>query len=156
MGTEPDDTQRDRAADEEGGASADAEDAPAEKADARGKPRRDEFWLRLGFESFEEYLAGLEREQSRWQRGRIPDVGTPSLAEVSREALESELTRRRGYRQVGIKLRPDDYEALRRAARAHGVAPSTLARVLTARGARALWKDEAAAGDEPAEHHERD
>jgi hypothetical protein len=120
MGTEPDDTQRDRAADEEEGASADAVDARAEKADARGKPRRDEFWLRLGFESFEEYLAGLEREQSRWQRGRIPDVGTPSLAEVSREALESELTRRRGYRQVGIKLRPDDYEALRRAARAHG------------------------------------
>jgi hypothetical protein len=104
------------------------------------KRANDEFWRRLGFESFEEYLSGLERAQSRWQQKGISDVGAPSLADVSREELEAELATRRGYRQVGVKLRPADYVALREAARAHGVAPSTLARVLTVRGARALLR----------------
>jgi len=41
-------------------------------------------------------------------------------------------------RQVGIKLRPADYEALASAAFLYGVRPTTMARMLVNRGARAV------------------
>jgi len=46
--------------------------------------------------------------------------------------------RRAPVRQVGIKLRPADYEALASAAFLYGVRPSTMARLLVNRGARAV------------------
>jgi hypothetical protein len=103
-----------------------------------GHSYKDKFWERLGFESFTAYMEYLEYWQNKDAPKQVRDLGAPSLSTISREALDQELTRRRGYRQIGVKLKPGDYESLRDAARAHGIASSTLARMLTARGARIL------------------
>jgi hypothetical protein len=45
-------------------------------------------------------------------------------------------------RQVGFRLKPDDYERLGRVARLYGVRPSALARLLTVRGVNLALHDE--------------
>lgn len=149
MGTQPDDNPYHERLSEERLEPEPVEPEPVEpeqlELEERAPSSGDKFWLRLGFPTHEAWIAYLEELNSVDISGRreIPDIGVPSLAEVSRGVLERELAERRGYRQVGIKLRPVDYDKLTQAADAHGVAPSTLARILTARGARAL------AGGEP-------
>ena len=108
------------------------------------------WWTRQGYESEEHFWECLREDYAKdplaaavagisvSPETAIPDVGVPELSEIPSAALERELSVRRGFRQVGIKLRPDDYDALASAAKAHGIAPTTLARILTARGAREL------------------
>ena len=48
-------------------------------------------------------------------------------------------------RQVNFRLRPEDFEVLREAARLHGTTPTHLARVLAMRGSRRALADEEAA-----------
>ena len=109
----------------------------------------DDYWTSQGYESEEEFWADLKRQYAddplaasilgiSVDAEEVPDVGVPELSEISSPALERELSIRRGFRQVGIKLRPDDYDALAIAAEMHGITPTTLARILTARGAREL------------------
>lgn len=112
-------------------------------------PRDDEeekaYWTRLGFSSAEAFWAQASRVQpeSMFAPTELPNTPVPGLAEISRERLERELAERRSYRQVGIKLRPADFDVLADAARAHGVAPTTLARILTVRGAKSLVEEAA-------------
>jgi hypothetical protein len=99
------------------------------------------YWRGLGFSSFEEFLEGLEADQTRlnelyWGRRRRdpPPASLPGgeIGDVGK------VRRRKPVRQVGIKLRPADYEALASAAFLYGVRPSTMARLLVNRGVRAV------------------
>ena len=122
-----------------------------------GQPLREPWWVERGYESADAFWEALGADfakdplaaaiagvsvspagESPDPESEIPEVGVPGLAELSTAVLERELSSRRGFRQVGIKLRPDDYDALAAVAREHGIAPTTLARILTARGAREL------------------
>jgi hypothetical protein len=97
------------------------------------------FWLRHGFETFEDYIEHMERSWDdvpwAYEPREVPEVPPP---EFSIGSIDSELPARRRSRQVGMRLTPGDYEALAEAAGHHGVAPSTLARILVVAGARAL------------------
>jgi hypothetical protein len=104
------------------------------------------WWRKLGFGSQQEYLDGLEEHQAQFDRwfpsrtGRDP----PAAALPGAEIADLPPRRRRApVRQVGIKLRPVDYESLARAAFLYGVRPSTLARMLVNRGVRAVLEDRA-------------
>jgi hypothetical protein len=105
-----------------------------------GEGSRDKFWLRHGFGSLAEYIEHVERswDDVPWANPppKVPKVAPPALAAGAGGAGETE-TRRRS-RQVGMRLAPEDYDVLAEAAEAHGVAPSTLARILTVAGAKAL------------------
>jgi hypothetical protein len=95
----------------------------------------------MGFSSFEDYLEWAEADQERlhqlyWAHRRRdpPSASLPGdeIGDVGK------VRRRTPVRQVGIKLRPADYEALASAAFLYGVRPSTMARLLVTRGARAV------------------
>jgi hypothetical protein len=111
-----------------------------EVASKLGQGSEDGFWRRHGFESYRDYIEHMERSWDKvsWARQprKVPDVPPPALA--GGDEVASELASRRRSRQVGMRLTPDDYELLAEAAKLHGVAPSTLARILTVAGARAL------------------
>jgi hypothetical protein len=113
-----------------------------EIASQLGKDTKDKFWLRLGFESYRDYIEHMERSWDKvsWAQPvkKVPEVPPPAFASESDDRVASELASRRRSRQVGMRLTPDDYELLAEAAKIHGVAPSTLARILTVAGARAL------------------
>jgi hypothetical protein len=113
-----------------------------EAAKEMGHGSKDKFWLRHGFATFGEYIEHLERSWDTvpWaQRSPgVPEVAPPELSTQSADRVEEELASRRRSRQVGMRLSPSDYELLADAARQHGVAPSTLARILTVAGTKAL------------------
>jgi hypothetical protein len=107
----------------------------------------DPFWRRLGFSSHQEFLDDLETHQAKLDKW-FPSTrrrSDPSPASVpGDEIAEIGAVRRRApVRQVGIKLRPADYEALASAAFLYGVRPSTMARLLVNRGARAVLEQHA-------------
>jgi hypothetical protein len=99
------------------------------------------FWRRLGFDSHRHYLEWLEDDQDRLDRKfwpwkyREPPAGSLPGDEIRDVGV---VRRRQPVRQVGIKLRPADYEALASAAFLYGVRPTTMARMLVNRGARAV------------------
>jgi hypothetical protein len=110
-----------------------------EIASQLGNDTKDKFWLRLGFESYRDYIEHMERSWDWAQPPKeVPEVPPPAFGSESDGRVASELASRRRSRQVGMRLTPDDYELLAEAAERHGVAPSTLARILTVAGARAL------------------
>ena len=55
--------------------------------------------------------------------------------------------RQAAVRQVGVKLRPVQYDLLAQAAELYGVAPSTLAGLLVRRGAEAILPREGRGGE---------
>lgn len=110
-----------------------------------GPRRGDAYWRSLGFSSQREFNEALERDQRRigekW-RGRRGAPAVPTAPMPGDEIADVPRARRKPLRQVGIKLRPDDYEALARAARLYGARPTTLARLLVNRGVRAVLEAE--------------
>jgi hypothetical protein len=104
--------------------------------------RGDGFWLRHGFTTFEEYIEHMERSWDKvpWAQEprEVPEVSPPEFSTESARGVEAQLAGERRSRQVGIRLAPADYDVLAEAAAQHGVASSTLARILTVAGARAL------------------
>jgi hypothetical protein len=81
-------------------------------------------------------------------------VPAPDFPDGDEIAGSGALARRQvAVRQVGVKLRPVDYDLLTEAARLYGVAPSTLARMLVRRGAQAIIDrerpDENRSGSQP-------
>jgi hypothetical protein len=100
-------------------------------------------WTRDEYPSLEAFIDRILEErakvQGEWDAPKPrPSVPTPSLpgaelADINRSA--SEMT---ASRPLGIRLRHSDYEQLACAAELYGVAPSTLARMLVGRGARAI------------------
>jgi hypothetical protein len=67
--------------------------------------------------------------------GTVPAVGAPR-ARYRRASVKS--------RHVGIRLTDRDFEALDELARAHGVPPGTMARILIVRAVRAVAEDDSA------------
>jgi hypothetical protein len=106
---------------------------------------REGWWTRAGYASLKEWLDENERLQNG---GRVP----LDLRNAEREVLglepipESEVRpvvaeqRRSGVRQVGLKLAQCNYEALAAAANPHGVAPTTMARLLLKRALAGLQR----------------
>ena len=100
------------------------------------------FWERLGFESFDAYMAYLNEQQAR-SAGSARDEEVPVAAMPGAEAGDLGLAGASPpadvrHRQVNVKLRGDEKADLDRAARRYGVAPTTLARMLVTRGVRAI------------------
>lgn len=97
------------------------------------------------FDSMDEFIAHID-EVSRWNNGlpprgpqkpgdgevraRVPTPASPSAVGVWRKA-----------HQVGVRLGNADFELLVELANAHAVTPSTMARMLIARGVRAAADD---------------
>jgi hypothetical protein len=111
---------------------------PEEEAEGERKP----YWA--GFESAEAYFDHILAERAKVQRyleprprrGQVPAPDFPGGDEI---VGSGELARRQAaVRQVGVKLKPVDYDLLAQAAELYGVAPSTLARMLVRRGAQAI------------------
>jgi hypothetical protein len=111
---------------------------PAEEAEGERKP----YWA--GFESPEAYFDHILAERAKVQRYLEPQprrrqIPTPDFPGGDEIAGSGGLARRQAaVRQVGVKLRPVDYDLLAQAAELYGVAPSTLARMLVRRGAQAI------------------
>ena len=113
------------------------DDQPEEEAEGERKP----YWA--GFKSPEAYFDHILAERAKVQRylepprGRqIPAPDFPGGDEIAGSGGLA--TRQAAVRQVGVKLRPVDYDLLAQAAELYGVAPSTLARMLVRRGAQAI------------------
>jgi hypothetical protein len=110
----------------------------AEEAEGERKP----YWA--GFESPEAYFDHIVAERAKVQRYLEPpprrrQIPTPDFPGGDEIAGSGGLARRQAaVRQVGVKLRPVDYDLLAQAAELYGVAPSTLARMLVRRGAQAI------------------
>ena len=134
----------------------DASDGYRSEFENRGSEGREPsqpHWARLGFSSFEEFIGGLKAQQTLYPnfmgtavRESLPDpeivggeaghLGSPSPRPDSRN------------RQVGIRLTEKDFGLLATASGMYGVAPSTMARMLVRRGARAVVEREGVVGPE--------
>ena len=95
------------------------------------------FWQRGGFESFQAYLDEQQRlkdlyEPRRSTRRSFAQLPRDELGDV-RVPYEEPRTH-----QVNVKLRMEEWYALRDAATDFGVAPTTLARLLVSRGIEAI------------------
>ena len=117
-----------------------APEAAGDTETAEGEARPKEgFWTRLGFASFEDYMAYMRRQQARQIKpkgARVPAARVPG-EEVGdiRRPPRSPPPR---TRQVNVKLREQEGADLDRAARSYGVAAATLARMLVNRGVAAI------------------
>jgi hypothetical protein len=112
----------------------------AEPSDEGQETEQDLYWRRLGFGSHQEFLDGLERNQAKldqWFPSARRRSDPPAASVPGREIGEVGVVKRAPVRQVGIKLRPADYEALASAALLYGLRPTTMARLLVNRGVRA-------------------
>ena len=99
------------------------------------------------FQAFAEVEAQRRREKAR----RNPAIWLPGPNELDEETgqeadRETRFSRDswggRGNPQVGIRLRPRDFERLHQAAKLYGVRPTTLARMMVIRGIRAILEAE--------------
>jgi hypothetical protein len=104
-----------------------------------------------GSEAFtgEDALPSPRREERRRERLRFfglfhrPKDPVTGLPEIRRRDFDVEFgaQRTRGGRQVNVKLSPALYEALCTAAEYYDTKPTSLARLLVARGARAIAEE---------------
>jgi hypothetical protein len=122
---------------------ADEKDQPHEEDQPKdGNGERSPYWA--GFESPEAFFDHIEAERAKVQgyldpRRRLRQIPTPDFPGDDEIAGPWRLARQQAaVRQVGVKLRPVDYDLLAQAAELCGVAPSTLARMLVRRGAQAI------------------
>jgi hypothetical protein len=114
------------------------------------KGMKEGWWNRAGYETYLDYFLAEERQRAQmglrtiWnkRRKRPPTQELPDIAPgtVDLEAVAADATRPRESRarQVNVKLTDLGYQALSEAARAYGVRPTTLARLLIHRGALAV------------------
>jgi hypothetical protein len=102
------------------------------------------WWNNYGFASFGEYMKTSRREAdkvadlfSHRKRSQAPAAKLPGGA-----TPDGRPARGGRNRQVSIRLDDTGYEALVKAARIYGVAPSTMARLLVQKGAHLAVEDE--------------
>jgi hypothetical protein len=93
-------------------------------------------WRRMGFPS----LYDKRRKRPTSSR-ELPDA-TPLAIDLDALAADATRPRRRRERQVNVRLTQLGYDALCQAARAYGLRPATLARLLIHRGAFAVLEKE--------------
>jgi hypothetical protein len=100
------------------------------------------------FQAFAEVRAKVAEEKRREKERRNPAIWLPGADELDSEPgmpdRETRFSRDgwggRGNPQVGVRLRPMDFERLGHAAASYGVRPTTLARMLIIRGVNAILK----------------
>lgn len=128
----------------------------------RWKSMREGWWNKAGYESYWEVVKEQELASKAMGLSSIfvqtreapkvedlPDVAPPP---IDLDALAMDATRPRASRerQVNVRLTSLGYDALLEAARAYGLRPTTLARLLIHRGAHAVLtqhrKDEQGSG----------
>jgi hypothetical protein len=97
------------------------------------------------FEAFAQVAAEAADERRRQKERRDPAIWLPGpddldqeLGSPDRETRFSRDSWSRGNPQVSVRLRPLDFDRLRRAADLYGVRPTTLARMMIIRGIRAI------------------
>jgi hypothetical protein len=97
------------------------------------------------FEAFAQSAAKIAAEREREKERRDPAIWLPGSDELDQDLgppdSETGFSRdrwRRGNPQVSLRLRPLDFDRLRRAADLYGVRPTTLARMMVIRGVRAV------------------
>jgi hypothetical protein len=123
----------------------------AEHGEGRCPPNleSENHWERYGFVSRRAWIAYLEREQNRYRVTRDPQVDLPPTdVQLPPDAAppQPQSPERKRVRQLGLKLAIEDYDQLAAAAEAYGVTPTTLARMLVRRGARAMLRVDRAEG----------
>lgn len=100
---------------------------------------RREFWKPLGFETFRDYINYMNRMQDLY--APLPRTARPPAPEISELDTAQPQPPRPSYtrrRQLNVKLRDHEADALERAADIYGLRPATLARVLVNRGVDAV------------------
>ena len=98
------------------------------------------------YEAYAQVAAQVAAEEKREKKRRDPAIWLPGADDLDQEVArspdeETGFSRdrwRRGNPQVSVRLRPLDFESLRRAAALYGVRPTTLARMMVIRGIRAI------------------
>jgi hypothetical protein len=86
------------------------------------------------------------KERERKKRERDPGLWLPGSDDLDQEHTLADAETRfsrdsyggRGNPQLSVRLRPHDFERLRRAAELYGVRPTTFARMMVIRGVRAI------------------
>jgi hypothetical protein len=145
-------TDSDQSRADSDGYPGDSDGDPSAVEEVASKPAVDDepFWARLGYASFDEYLAGFQASQDRFYNDAParrslpdPDVVGEEAGDVGAPAPRS---RARDH-AVGIRLSDRDYWLLSESAELYGVAPSTLARMLVRRGAQAILDRERGEGE---------
>ncbi len=110
------------------------EETPAPEETQHRRP----FWKPLGFDTFDDYMRYLNRLQTLYEPlPRETPIPTPEGLETPDDTVAELDARPRPElrrRQVNVKLRQAEGEALDRAAGIYGLAPATLARVLVNQG----------------------
>lgn len=99
-----------------------------------------------GIDPYQAYAESAARARERKKREREPGTWMPGSdeldQEIGREDSETRFSRDswggRGNPQVSVRLRPRDFERLRRAADLYGVRPTTFARMMVIRGVGAV------------------
>jgi hypothetical protein len=99
-----------------------------------------------GMDPYEAYAEAAAGARERRRREREPSTWMPASEdfdrELGREDGETRFSRDsyggRGNPQVSVRLRPRDFERLRRAADLYGVRPTTFARMMVIRGVGAV------------------
>jgi hypothetical protein len=96
------------------------------------------------YEAYARAAAKVATEEKRDKERSNPAIWLPGPDSFDQESgptdRETGFSRdwRRGNPQVSVRLRPLDFESLRRAAELYGVRPTTLARMMVIRGVRAI------------------
>jgi hypothetical protein len=135
--------------DSSGSQTASGEPPTLERAPDPASPPRDDREKEGGgidpYEAFARAASDSARKRRRENERRDPAIWLPGSddldQELGRPDSETRFSRdswRRGNPQVSVRLRPMDFDRLRRAADLYGVRPTTLARMMVIRGVRAI------------------
>lgn len=95
---------------------------------------------------FRAFAESAAKARERKKRERDPGTWLPGPDDLDQELgspdgetrFSGDSYRGRGNPQVSVRLRPSDFERLRRAAALYGVRPTTLARMMVIRGVKAI------------------
>jgi hypothetical protein len=100
------------------------------------------WWTRYGYRSLGEYLRDKAEGPVRTWTPPRPKRSIPTPQPPNPDPPPVPARRSGRWRQVAARLDEEGYEALTKAARIYGVAPSTMARLLIHRGAMAALEQE--------------
>ena len=100
------------------------------------------------YEAFAEIERKVREEKEQEAAGADEILRPPGARELDNQPIREETGFSgdtwggRGNPQVGVRLRPLDFQRLRQAAEMYGVRPTTLARMMVIRGVRAILDGE--------------
>jgi hypothetical protein len=125
------------------GYQSDSEETPTFSEVPEGEPPEERI---DPYQAFADVASKVRKEKEREKEKRQPAIWLPGEDDLDQEnALADQETkfsgdgwRGRGNPQVGVRLRPSDFERLSRAAEIYGVRRTTFARMMIIRGVNAV------------------